>query len=557
LIEVPEPVARTAALALQSREERRGGGTARGVVLATSLAMGRITAAELGELHRWHRHNGHAFVGDSSTLLGGLYGGRHARSWLPAIAAAANPAGVGAMIALPVDPAVADRVALDDGEPADEMHLTLFHLGSDAASLDQTLHEAYAAVLAKTVPTLPIPGIRLSHIERFSATDEGLEPVALVADDPSVYELRQGLQDALDAAGLPYSDDHAFRCHLTLGYYAPGDGPEAGPVDTPVDLAPQLVALHWAGDVTDTALAQAPKTASASRDLSGVSTQLNEIDRKLVAKLHAAANVAFEEAIRQARVKVQVRGSRNPKMAAVLQASGGVITPALMAAVGVTENELLDKRFDVLGAAALREIRAAELRKIKAAARAADLDWGPIADDLEPEVEKRSVAAVVFLVGALGLLARQALSGHAVTPDEQGEFAGPVPFSLIRETWRVAAQGAAAPAIDDTGPGPGGDIEARAADAAQSFAEQIIGDNLPDGETLYALKTWRHGDPLKPFEPHQRLGDEEASWTDADHGDILAADPNEFPYVSEYEPGDHDGCTCWIDTTYVTEEGLP
>lgn len=556
LIDVPEPVARTAALALQSREERQGGGTARGVVLATSLAMGRITSAELGELHRWHRHNSHAFQGDQSTLLGGLYGGRHARAWLPLIAAAANPHGTGAMIALPVDPQVAEAVALADGEPPAAMHLTLFHLGNDAAALSPDLHDRYAQALQDAAPGLPAPDIRLSHVERFTATDDGLEPVALVADDPSVYELRQALQDQLDAAGLPYSDDHAFRCHLTLGYYAPGDGPDAGPLDTPIDLNPQLVGLHWAADRTDIPLASpAPITAAlpTTSKLAAVSAKLNDIDRKLVAKLHTAANVAFEEALRQARTKVTVRGKRSPKMAAVLEASGGLITPALMAAVGVTEAELLDKRFDVFSATAHRELVAAELAKIKAAARAANQDPGPLIDLYEPEVEHRSVAAVAFLTGALALLARQALSGHAVTPDEQGEFAGPVPFSLIRETWRVADLGAAPPAIDDGGPGPGGDIEAKATNAAQSFAEQILGKD----QTLYALRTWRHGDPLKPFEPHEQLGLDEASWTDADHGGILDADPSEFPYVEEYEPGDHDGCTCWIDTTYVTEEGLP
>jgi hypothetical protein len=52
---------------------------------------------------------------------------------------------------------------------------------------------------------------------------------------------------------------------------------------------------------------------------------------------------------------------------------------------------------------------------------------------------------------------------------------------------------------------------------------------------------WSCGSPDRPFEPHQELdGVEFADWGD----DQLAADAGEFPYVSVYAPGDHDGCEC-------------
>lgn len=52
---------------------------------------------------------------------------------------------------------------------------------------------------------------------------------------------------------------------------------------------------------------------------------------------------------------------------------------------------------------------------------------------------------------------------------------------------------------------------------------------------------WEVGAPVRPFEPHQQLdGVEFAGWFD----EQLAAQPDEFPFVSFYAPQDHDGCQC-------------
>jgi hypothetical protein len=52
---------------------------------------------------------------------------------------------------------------------------------------------------------------------------------------------------------------------------------------------------------------------------------------------------------------------------------------------------------------------------------------------------------------------------------------------------------------------------------------------------------WEVGAPERPFEQHQDLaGEPFSSWFD----DVLAASPDEFPYVAFYSPLDHDGCQC-------------
>lgn len=314
-------------------------------------------------------------------------------------------------------------------------------------------------------------------------------------------------------------------------------------VDLP-DAEARIVALH-SGEAR-VAAAPLPQDEKLRR----LSDKVNAIDRTTVTRLHAAANVALEEAIRSAKVKLDVKGRRNEKTKAAMAASAGRITAPLLAAVGVTENELLDRRFDVFGSTALAWLTAAEKRKLRAAALALGLDADELDDFYDGEIERRSIAAAGFLVAGLGILARATLSGHGIVPEEQqGEFAGPVPFGMVREAWAVAARGATPPTIDESGPGPAAtdDIAQRAVNAGKSLTESIIEDTVGP---LILKRTWRHGEPLRPFDPHERLDGE--SWIDAEHGGILTADPSAWPYVEEYEPGDHDGCTCWLDSSYET-----
>lgn len=320
-------------------------------------------------------------------------------------------------------------------------------------------------------------------------------------------------------------------------------------------LEPQLVTLRWGDNTVEFPYATGARTAAAAlpvnEKLARLSDKVNGIDRTTVLRLHAAANVALEEAIRQAKVKLNTRAQRNEKARTAMAAAAGRVTPPLLAAVGVTEQELLDRRFDTYGATALAWLTAAELRKIRAAANAVGLDPDEVEEEYHEEIERRAAASAAFLVAGLSVLARATLSGHAVVPEtDEGELAGPVPFGLVRQAWNVAALGATAPTIDESGPGPApvDDIAERATRAGQSLTEQVVQGTI-EGE-LYLRKTWRHGDPARAFEPHERLDGE--SWIDADHGGILTADPSAWPYVEEYEPGDHDGCTCWLDSTYET-----
>lgn len=568
LIAVPEDVARTAALALATRAERGGGGTRNGVMIATALATGFVRPAELAELRRWHEQNPDTVVGEASTMLAGLYGGAPARCWhVDAHAAAAmNPAGTGAMVALAVPDDIAQALARDDGEPVDEMHVTLFHFGGDAIDLDPTIQTQLRAALSTV--DLKVPSIELTHIERFSLNDDGVEPVAAVSDSPDVYALRAQLADALD--GVPYSDDHAFRCHVTIGYYLPGEGPEAGPLPAPLAFAPTTVGLHWGGDVTEYPLLPAesadpadkigadptPATAAAGHPLRAklakLSKTVNATNRRTMLRLHSAATVALDEAMRQAGVKLQTRTrSRTNAQRAALAAAGERITPAVLAAFGVTEQELFDRRFDTLGAYATGILATAERRKVRAAATAVGFDPDEVEREYDDEIDQRAAAASGFLVAGLGQLARQALAGNPVTVDAgRGEFAGPVPFSVIRQTFAVASQGTIAPTVDHSGPGPStlDDL----ASTLRDVGSTLVQDLLDTAEVAVQLRsTWVHGDPDRAFPPHEDL--DGLSWVDTQPDEL--ANTEDWPDTDVYEPGDHEGCTCLIETDYEPYDG--
>lgn len=186
----------------------------------------------VGEIHI-HEGNGH---GDSRTRT----------------AASLNAGMNGAMVALPVPPDVQSE-ALPDGEPADAMHMTLLYFGG-VDELDPQMQATLKGICSAIASNSEMPLVDLSHMERFAPTPDGhsgpdLYPCCMVDDGPDVPDLVERLKAACDAAGTPYHDDHAFRSHVTLGYYPDGQGPESGPLPTSHQYAPDSLMLHWGDEV--------------------------------------------------------------------------------------------------------------------------------------------------------------------------------------------------------------------------------------------------------------------------------------------------------------------
>lgn len=119
----------------------------------------------------------------------------------------------GAMVALYPSPEVAQAIAQEGGEVAEELHLTLAFLGeADDLPDDVDLQKVVSGFAATAAP---LAG-EISGIGHFTA---GPEPVTYAsADVPGLPSFRERLCEALCGAGVEPATDHGFTPHITLSY---------------------------------------------------------------------------------------------------------------------------------------------------------------------------------------------------------------------------------------------------------------------------------------------------------------------------------------------------
>lgn len=145
-------------------------------------------------------------------------------------AAAAKTEHTGAMIALVPAAEDAARLAIEGGDPADEMHCTLAYLGEAAEWTPEQIDAVHAAV-AELVPSGPILGEVWGHASfNPNSPDKEQCAVYLVAAD-GLSDFRQAiLGAAMDSGPVPEQHD-GFVPHLTAGYNLPAaELAETGPI---------------------------------------------------------------------------------------------------------------------------------------------------------------------------------------------------------------------------------------------------------------------------------------------------------------------------------------
>jgi len=128
----------------------------------------------------------------------------------------------GVMVALRLPQATAKDIAIEGGEPPEQLHVTLAYLGRMSAVAPDGLMAAADAL--SRIATSPILRGVLSGIGRFSATEtsDGKDVLVRLVDVPGLTALRAKLIDALKDRDIEVCTEHDFLPHLTLAYIDPG-----------------------------------------------------------------------------------------------------------------------------------------------------------------------------------------------------------------------------------------------------------------------------------------------------------------------------------------------
>jgi 2'-5' RNA ligase len=137
----------------------------------------------------------------------------------------------GCMLALYPPPDIAASLAVPDGLPPEEIHLTVAYAGN-AADVDRKALKAVARQLALRPPV----EASISGHARF--TGGKTDVIVALADGAALEGLRRDAMDALSALGIDVPRDHGYTPHMTRQYIDSGDPDPVGRLDSqPLNFA--------------------------------------------------------------------------------------------------------------------------------------------------------------------------------------------------------------------------------------------------------------------------------------------------------------------------------
>lgn len=336
------------------------------------------------------------------------------------------------------------------------------------------------------------------------------------AMDPADFEHWKEVQAAKHAAKpLPFGDQPAVD-------------------SSTVEKAPP------AKPATDPALD--PVVASA-RDRLPVGSELLDLERGVRHRLQVAADAEMTRTLEKVGAKLRRKAGQRGAIADMLRGvDNGLVAqtvgPKIVETWGFTNEQLLDGAFVGLHPKWEGWTAQAQRRVVQIANReGATLDPDEYVANHEPD----RIEGWQFLLA--GLTATAALRLYDPNPQApplgELDLVTTIPVGTIRG------------ALSRAGGSNGQLTNSGAMLVEDSMGRSIAAGGIATGpDALAALAQagltpsgymWAAGAPDRPFEPHADLdGVDFADWGD----EQLAADPGEFPFVSVYAPGDHDGCEC-------------
>jgi 2'-5' RNA ligase len=140
----------------------------------------------------------------------------------------------GVMVAFFLDKKTAKELALPDGEPAEDMHVTLAFLG-DKSDYEQGFAKLKKALAGFASEAIPLSG-NVSGLARFapSESSDGKAPVVALVNVSGLQKWRDGLVKCIEGVGYTVAKDFEYTPHITLDYV---DADDPMPVDEVPDVA--------------------------------------------------------------------------------------------------------------------------------------------------------------------------------------------------------------------------------------------------------------------------------------------------------------------------------
>lgn len=514
----------------------------------------------------------------------------------------------GAMIALMPDASQAAQLAVPDGLPADDLHITLAFLGP-ADEIDELTRAQTVQLVSDFVDGWRSPvRATFGHLSHFGPPDEPAA-VAYELTSPGAHRFRAELVELLDVDDVYFSNRYAFRPHMTITYVersaAESQWP-AGPVEQPLTLDLTKVVVRFGADSEDIVTLGAdrsyepsgsPVTAAAapaglsalSGALDALNADLRLIENDVGVEVRAAVDFGWRSALDRVGRMVTRTAS------AAEQTELRRLEPAAVAAAA----DLSTVNVDALIEPAVSDV-AGHVRRVVGRAQqtvlaaigdtfAVDVDGVfPDPDDVGAILFDSMSAALLGALGRLGDVARidvsdgdadplvvpyaltrdvlafaggaDRITGGGVRRDSIGRPLrsatagadsvplGPGPVSAVRDAIITYADGAV---TADARRRPGGRISDALRNDLADAAARMTGRTAEPLEQV-TVHVWRlnyNGRAIENLPRHEALaGTTVTAEADLQRLDAAQSDPNDWPGVSYSHPGDHRYCHCGWET---------